>query len=174
MRIVYCLSLSDVVFFQLYQHDRAQGTRKRRLLVTWGGAAVVLTVMGVLSVAVGNWAYVILGAALAALYAFLVPARLRHNLRTTATRLYSRGPGARLLGRRALEVGESGLVSVTADGERATTPWSNVLDIQRTKDYVFIHLVGSAAHVAPWRGVQKVDLDALCEAVQRRNGGVLS
>lgn len=168
MRIVYQLSLSDVVRFQLYQYDHAEGSRGRRALTTWGGAVAVLAVMAVIAVIAGNWAFVVLGGVLAVLYAYIVPALLRHNLRTTVTRLYAQGPGRRLLGRRELQILDEGLLAVTPDGERIATPWDGVGAVRHTDGYVFVYLHGNSAHVVPRAGLQEGDLDAFTEEVRRR------
>lgn len=170
MRIVYRLSLGDVVYFQLYEFDHAERNRARRVMATWGGALLVLALFGVIAVIARSWAFLVLGGVFAAVYAYVVPNLIRQNVRSLAVRLYASDAGRRLLGRRELEVTSEGLLARTEDGGETTSPWAEVRGVRRADAYAFVYLGGLAAHVVPLRAVEAGDARTFLREVERRAG----
>ena len=66
MHIAYRLALRDIIFFQNYTFDHSSASVRTRRLATWGGAAVILALIGVMAVISESWPLFAMGVALAA------------------------------------------------------------------------------------------------------------
>lgn len=164
MHIAYRLALRDIVFFQNYHFDHSSASVRTRRLATWGGAAVIVALIGVMAVITESWPLLAMGVALAAVYAFGFPLFLRTNVRRMTSRLYA--GRLNVLGRRELEITADGLVS-RSEEEEGITPWEEIVDVVVLDRYLFVYLGETAAHIVPRDNVLEGDFVAFAAAVRR-------
>jgi len=165
MRIEYRLSLRDIVFFQLYRFGHSPSSRKTLRQGTYGGAAVIVALTGVMAVVVRAWSLAGVGVVLALVYTYVFPRLLQSNIRRMTTRLYA--GRLNVLGRRELEVRSDGLLART-DAEESITAWKDISGVSVLDRYLFVYLGAEAAHIVPRDTVMAGDFAEFAREVERR------
>ena len=167
MFIAYRLALRDVVFFQNYQFDHSPESVRTRRLATWGGAAIIVALLGVMAIITQSWPLFLMGVVLAGVYVFVFPQLLRANIRRMTNRMYA--GQLNVLGRRELEITDEGLVARTEE-EESVVPWETIDDVTVLDRYLFIYLGARAAHIVPRDTVMDGGFVEFTGALRRRLG----
>ena len=172
-RLVFDVSLDDLVALNLHVYDRSPVIRrkvKHACIALCGGLVMVFT--GI-ALATGAAALIVAGAALAMIFWQYIPRAFRRNCARTAQRVL-RAKGSAMLGSHELTATAKGLTDRVSPG-RSSTPWRDVERIAEASRHVYIFTNRDAAYVIPRAAVAEGDLGAFVgyatEAAKRSESG---
>ncbi len=100
-------------------------------------------------------------------WGLLVPIYIRRNMLTQIKKQYTDEDRERLLGDYTMTIKPKHLVEQSPGGD-STTPWSDVLRIEVTKNHAFIYLDADSALILPRKGVTSGNIAAFVNEMDER------
>lgn len=157
-RLVFDVTLDDLVALNLHVYDRSAVIRRRANQVRLALCAGLVFVFVGIALATDAVALIALGAALALIFWRYIPRVFRRNCARSARRVLQAQGGA-MLGRHELTATAEGITDRT-DAGRSLTPWSEVDRIAAAQRHVYLFTSGGSAYVIPRAAVTEGDVAA--------------
>lgn len=167
MKIRYENSLEDLVAFNRYHCDHSPTLRQMKWLLIWAFPLCILLVAVPLTLLAGALEMSAAAAAIAALYALVMPGVFRRSVDWQTRKLYSEGANKGVLGEHELELTGDDLIERTPYGEQRMQLQA-IERVATAGGYTFIYLSAIMAFVVPQDAVLDGDYEAFVERIKQR------
>ena len=167
MKLAYTVALEDMVAFNDYHWQHSPFARRTRTKLAIYTPLSIVIVLGLMSLVIGSWIYLVMGVIVAAISAAITPSRFRKHMRRAAEKCYTEGQNKGLIGRHEIEITGDGISEKNPTGSNSTC-WAGIERVEQNPTHGFIYVSSNAAHVIPIASVTEGDFQEFMQVMRAR------